>query len=111
MKPALRVLVPDPLLFAALAVAAERARSSACADPPRVRLHREPTDIVAIEFGSREAHLTLGLLSDEIQYDVQHDRVTLRSRGGSTVMVFTLDEPGKSNGRGGRQVAKGIHEE
>jgi len=80
-------------VFAALAIAAQRVQSAQALAASDC-FHGEPTDVVAIDFGQREAHLILGLASDQIQYDIQKDRVTIRSRGGSAVMIFSLDESG-----------------
>jgi len=63
--PSVRVLVSDPLLFAALAVAAQRVQNSSVAQ---------------------------GFNSGEIEYDIREDRVTLRRRGGTEFMVFALIE-------------------
>lgn len=64
-RPAVRVLVSDPLLFAALAVAAQRVQNSSVAQ---------------------------GRSTGEIEYDIHEDRVALRRPGGTEFMVFALIE-------------------
>ncbi len=64
-RPSVRVLVSDPLLFAALAVAAQRVQNSRVAQ---------------------------GFSTGEIEYDIREDRVALRRPGGTEFMVFALVE-------------------
>ena len=86
-------LVPDPLLFAALAIAAERAQTASAADrSARSDSRRKsPAGLVSIQFTPCMAYFTLGIATGQLEYDIQDDQVTVSRSDGSECMVFRLD--------------------
>ena len=86
-------LVPDPLLFAALAVAAQRAQTASAIGVGAQAPGRagNPPGLVSIRFTPRVAYFTLGIETGQLEYEVQDDQVTVRKADGSECMVFRLD--------------------
>jgi hypothetical protein len=94
VKTALRILVPDPLLFAALAIAVERAQASRLSGQgPRLSgIYESPTGLVSVSFTEDMAYFTLGIATNRLEYDVSHDQVTLRKSDGSESMIFRVED-------------------
>jgi hypothetical protein len=85
-------LVPDPLLFTALAIAAQRAQAASSMRPhDRLDPRPNPAGLVSIQFTPSMAYFTLGIATGRLEYDVEDNQVTVRNADGTESMVFRLD--------------------